>query len=126
MLQGIDSADTHHTANSFVYGPDGAIYYLRGVFHVNNVETPWGPASYSRSSGMYRWNPRTFEFGFHAGIGPNPHGISFDYWGYHYATDGTSGNAFQVIPSGGKFRMRKLLNKTMLLEGGGLRIDSAA
>ncbi|MFT7514179.1 MAG: glucose/arabinose dehydrogenase, partial [Candidatus Omnitrophota bacterium] len=112
MMQGIDSADTHHTANGFVYGPDGGLFYQRGVFHVSNVETPWGPPSHSTRSGMYRFNPRTHEFGFHANNSPNPHGVSFDYWGYHYATDGTGGNAFQVVPNGGGgFTMRKLLNK---------------
>src|SRR6185503_16874501 len=27
ILSGIDSADTHHTANSFVFGQDGGLYY---------------------------------------------------------------------------------------------------
>ncbi|MFT5128062.1 MAG: lysophospholipase L1-like esterase/glucose/arabinose dehydrogenase [Rhodothermales bacterium] len=112
MLQGIDSADTHHTANCFVYGPDGGIYYQRGVFHVSNVETPWGRASYSTKSGMYRFNPRTHEFGFHVSNAPNPHGISFDYWGYNYITEGTGGSAHQVVPNGGGgFTKRKLLQQ---------------
>ncbi|MDH3583737.1 MAG: GDSL-type esterase/lipase family protein [Phycisphaerae bacterium] len=114
VLHGIDSADTHHTANNFVYGPGGYIYYQRGVFHVSNVETPWKTAQKSGTSGMYRFNPRTYEFSFHANNSPNPHGISFDYWGYHYATDGTGGRAYQVKPNGkGGFSMRGLLKKTV-------------
>ena len=35
MLGGIDSADTHHAMNNFQYGPDGGLYYQRGVFHVS-------------------------------------------------------------------------------------------
>jgi len=38
-MQGIEAADTHHAANSFVYGPDGGMYWQRGVFIVENVET---------------------------------------------------------------------------------------
>ncbi|MBI1375695.1 MAG: hypothetical protein GC159_23550 [Phycisphaera sp.] len=114
LFHGIDSADTHHTANNFVYGPDGNFYYQRGVFHVSNVETPWETNQQSGTSGEYRFNPRTFEFSFHAKNGPNSHGISFDYWGYHFATDGTSGNAFQVKPDGkGGFKMQSLLKKTV-------------
>jgi azurin/lysophospholipase L1-like esterase/glucose/arabinose dehydrogenase len=113
LLQGLEAADTHHTANSFVYGPDGAIYWQRGVFIVENVETPWDVALHSGASGMYRFDPRRFTFNFHAAIGPNPHGISFDYWGYHFATDGTSGNAFQVVPGKKGFAMRELLTKTV-------------
>lgn len=111
MLQGIDSADTHHTMNAFVYGPDGGLYYQRGVFHVSNVETPWAPPQKSGASAMYRFDPRRHTFNFHASNSPNPHGISFDRWGYHYATDGTGGRAYQVHPSGKGFKMRKLLNK---------------
>lgn len=112
VLHGIDSADTHHTANNFVYGPDGGIYYQRGVFHVSNVETPWGPPHKSTTNGMYRFDPRTYEFSFHASNGPNPHGSGFDYWGYNFATDGTTGRAFQVVPdSKNGFTMRQLLEK---------------
>lgn len=115
LFSGLDSADTHHSANGFDYGPDGYIYYQRGIFNVSNVETPWGPAVLSVSkSGMYRFNPRTFRFSFHATNEPNPHGGDFDYWGYHFATDGTSGRAFQVRMDGeGSFKMHELLTKTV-------------
>lgn len=114
ILGGLDSADTHHTANGFDYGPDGYIYYQRGIFNVSNVETPWETAQFSGASGMYRFNPRTHRFRFHAENNPNPHGGDFDYWGYHYATDATSGNAFQVrMDVDGAFKMHPLLEKTV-------------
>ncbi len=114
IFHGLDSADTHHSANAFVYGPDGNFYYQRGVFHVSNVETPWMANQMHTNSAMYRFNPRTFEYSFHANNSPNPHGISFNYWGYQFATDGTGGNAYQVRPDGkGGFRMQKLLEKTV-------------
>ncbi|MCH2112180.1 MAG: GDSL-type esterase/lipase family protein [Planctomycetes bacterium] len=114
ILSGLDSADTHHAANNLIFGPDGFIYFQRGVFHVSNVESPWSTNQESTTSGMYRFNPRTSEFSFHAPNSPNPHGISFDYWGYHFATDGTGGRAFQVKPNGkGGFQMRKLLDHTV-------------
>ena len=114
LFSGIDSADTHHAANNFDDGPDGYIYYQRGVFHVSNVETPWAVASLSGKTGMYRFNPRTFRFAFHADNSPNPHGGDFDYWGYQFATDATSGRAFQVrMDGGGGFEMHELLEKTV-------------
>ena len=39
MLQGVSSADTHHSANAFVIGPDGGLYWSRGIFNVANMET---------------------------------------------------------------------------------------
>ena len=111
---GFGSADTHHSANNFVYGPDGFLYYQRGIFNVSNVETPWRANQESGEAGMYRFNPRTYEFSFHAENSPNPHGISFDYWGYHYATDATGGAAYQVKPNrDGTFGMRSLLEHTV-------------
>lgn len=114
IFHGLDSADTHHSANAFVYGPDGNFYYQRGVFHVSNVETPWMANQTHGNSAMYRFNPRTYEYAFHANNSPNPHGISFNYWGYQFATDGTGGNAYQVRPDlNGGFKMQTLLNKTV-------------
>ncbi|MFT4605754.1 MAG: azurin [Rhodothermales bacterium] len=114
LMGALGSADTHHSANNFVYGPDGFLYYQRGVFNVSNVETPWSTNQESNTSGMYRFNPRTSEFSFHAANPPNAHGTDFDYWGYHYATDATGGRAFQVKPNrDGTFSMRKLLENTV-------------
>jgi azurin/lysophospholipase L1-like esterase len=109
LFQGIGSEDTHHTANNLVYGPDGAIYWQSGIFLVHNHENPWSPSLQTGNSGMYRFDPRRYTIAFHAGNSPNPHGIAFDYWGYHYANDGTGGRSYQVVPQGNGFAMRELL-----------------
>ena len=111
LLQGTGSSDTHHSANNFVYGPDGAIYWQSGIFLRNAFEHPWGPALSTAASGMYRFDPRRFAISFHAANRPNSHGISFDYWGYHYATDGTSGRTYQVRPEANSFKMHELFKK---------------
>jgi putative membrane-bound dehydrogenase-like protein len=111
IAHGIGSADTHHAANNLVYGPDGGIYWQSGVFLRNNIEHPWGSSFNSGSSAMYRFDPRRFTIAEHGGNNPNPHGIAFDYWGYHYATDGTGGRAFQVRPEGSGWKMFPLLKK---------------
>jgi len=111
MLQGTDSADTHHGANNLVMGPDGGIYWQSGVFMQHNHEHPWGPSLQTGASAMYRFDPRRFTIAKHADNSPNPHGISFDSWGYHYATDGTGGRAYQVRPEGNGFKMYELLKK---------------
>ena len=111
VLQGLDSSDTHHGANNLIYGPDGGIYWQSGVFMQHNHEHPWGPSLQATSSAMYRFDPRRFTISKHADNSPNPHGTSFDYWGYHYATDGTGGRAYQVRPEGNSFKMYELLKK---------------
>jgi mono/diheme cytochrome c family protein/glucose/arabinose dehydrogenase len=111
LVQGIGSADTHHSANNFIIGPDGALYWQSGIFLQNNFEHPWGPSLASTASGMYRFDPRRHTITFHAGNSPNPHGTSFDYWGYQFANDGTGGRSFQVRPDGNGFKMFPLVNK---------------
>ena len=95
MLQGVSSADTHHSANAMLIGPDGWLYWSRGIFNVAAFETPTKTYR-SGSSGVHRFNPRTFEMEFHYPIGPNPHGDVFDRWGYQFANDGTSGTGGYV------------------------------
>lgn len=95
ILQGLSSADSHHSANAMVFGPDGWIYWSRGIFNVAAMETPTQTYR-SGTSGVHRFNPRTFEMEFHFPIGPNPHGDFFDTWGYQFANDGTSGTGSYV------------------------------
>ncbi|MCE9629516.1 MAG: HEAT repeat domain-containing protein [Planctomycetia bacterium] len=95
MLQGLDSADSHHSANAMLVGPDGWLYWSRGVFNVSAMETPTKTVR-SGATGVHRFNPRTFEVEFHFPIGPNPHGDVFDQWGYQFANDGTSGTGNYV------------------------------
>ncbi|MFT7489751.1 MAG: mono/diheme cytochrome c family protein/glucose/arabinose dehydrogenase [Candidatus Promineifilaceae bacterium] len=111
VLQGLGTADTHHAANNLVYGPDGGIYWQSGIFLVNNFEHPWGKSLNSGNSALYRFDPRQSTIGIIAGNNPNPHGTSFDRWGYCYANDGTGGNSFQVRPEGQGFKMHSLLQK---------------
>ena len=111
ILQGLGTADTHHAANNLVMGPDGGIYWQSGIFLVHNHETPWNQNLNIGGSGMYRFDPRTFAITPHAANSPNPHGTSFDYWGYCYANDGTGGKSYQVRPEGNGFKMHMLLTK---------------
>ncbi len=95
MLQGLSSADSHHSANAMLLGPDGWLYWSRGIFNIAAMETPTKTYR-SGESGVHRFNPRTFEMEFHFPIGPNPHGDVFDQWGYQFANDGTGGSGSYV------------------------------
>ncbi|MEM7313450.1 MAG: PVC-type heme-binding CxxCH protein, partial [Planctomycetota bacterium] len=95
VLQGVSSADTHHSANALVMGPDGWLYWSRGIFNVAAFETPT-KTHRTGQSGVHRFNPRTYEIEFHYPIGPNPHGDVIDRWGYQFANDGTSGTGGYV------------------------------
>ncbi len=92
VLMGLDSADSHHTANSLVYEPGGAILLSDGVFHRSQVETALGPVR-NIDGALFRFEPRTGKFETYAAYGfANPHGRAFDRWGNDIITDAT-GNA---------------------------------
>ena len=48
IVHGLDTADTHHTANSFVLDPGGALYFQEGTFHHSQVEDAVRPADAAR------------------------------------------------------------------------------
>jgi glucose/arabinose dehydrogenase/azurin len=94
VLMGIDSADSHHTANSLCLEPGGAIYLSDGVFHRTHVETALGPVR-NNDGAIYRFEPRTGKFETYISYGfANPHGRVFDYWGNDLVTDATGNENF--------------------------------
>jgi putative heme-binding domain-containing protein len=42
LFTGFGNQDTHHTLNTFAWGPDGYLYFNQGLFLTSNVETPRG------------------------------------------------------------------------------------
>ncbi|MCI0638708.1 MAG: HEAT repeat domain-containing protein, partial [Gemmataceae bacterium] len=97
VLSGLDSADTHHTANSFVLDPGGALYFQEGTFHHTQVETPWGPPARCANAGVFRYEPRNHKFDVYVNYGfANPHGHVFDRWGQDFVVDGTGANPWHA------------------------------
>jgi putative heme-binding domain-containing protein len=90
VLDGMDSADTHHSANSFTLDPGGALYWQEGTFHHTQVETPYGPPVRCINAGVFRYEPRTQKFDTYISSPfANPHGHVFDRWGQDIVVDGT-------------------------------------
>jgi azurin len=98
VLMGLDSADSHHTANSMCLDPGGATYLSDGVFHRTQVETDCGVVR-NQNGCIYRYEPRSQRFERYIDYGfANPHGRVFDYWGNDFITDAT-GNANYFGPA---------------------------
>lgn len=101
FLHGLSSGDTHHSANSFVLGPDGALYFQEGIFHRSSIETIFGPVR-SVDACAWRFEPRTWRVERYMPYDfLNPHGHVFDRWGQDFVTDGTTNENFWVAPMSG-------------------------
>lgn len=99
ILMGLDSADSHHTANAMAYGPGGDTFLSDGVFHRTQMETPFGPPVRNSDGCIYRWEPLTHKLERYIPYGfANPHGKVFDRWGNDIITDAT-GNANYFGPA---------------------------
>lgn len=95
LLHGLDTADTHHTANSFTLDPGGALYFQEGTFHHTQVETAWGPPQRVANGAVFRYEPRAQKFDVYVSHGfANPHGHVFDRWGNDIVVDGTGAVPF--------------------------------
>ena len=90
IIGGLDTADTHHAANSFTFDPSGSVYFQEGTFHHSQGETPWGPPVRVANGAVFKYEPRTGKFGLYTSYGfANPHGHAFNAWGDDIVVDGT-------------------------------------
>jgi glucose/arabinose dehydrogenase/lysophospholipase L1-like esterase len=95
LLHGFDTADTHHTINSFTFDGGGALYMQEGIFLRSQVESPWGPVNQQADGGVYRFEPRSWKFETYIPFNfPNPHGHVFDLWGRDIVFDATGGQPY--------------------------------
>lgn len=101
LIHGLSSADTHHGANSFVLGPDGALYFQEGIFHHSQVESIYGPVR-NNNGCVWRFEPRTFRVERYIPYNfANPHGHVFDRWGQGFMADGTGNQNYYALPFSG-------------------------
>ena len=90
VIGGLDTADTHHTSNSFTFDPSGTLYFQEGTFHHSQGETPWGPPARVANGAVFKYEPRTGKFGLYTSYSfANPHGHAFGRWGDDIVVDGT-------------------------------------
>jgi len=98
LIHGLDTADTHHTANSFALDPGGAVYFQEGTFHHSQIETPWGAPRRVANGAVFRYEPRAQKIDVYVSFGfANPHGHIFDRWGQDVVWDGTGAQPYHAV-----------------------------
>lgn len=96
LLSGFGNGDSHQTINTFVWSPDGQMFFGQGDGCESRVETPWG-ASNLFQAGFYRLRPRRLQLHplLDDFMGPgNPWGVGFNEWGQIFSIDGAGGVTF--------------------------------
>ena len=88
LLDGFGYQDTHETLNSFLWGPDGWLYGIQGVFNTARIGKPGVPPSDRPElrAGVWRFHPVRREFEIFAHGGSNPWGLDYDEHGQIFMT----------------------------------------
>src|SRR5882762_5187454 len=108
LLTGFGYQDTHECLNSFLWGPDGWLYGIQGVFNSARIGRPGAPEEekVELRAGVWRYHPVRREFEVFAHGGSNPWGIDYDergqlfmthcrsYWGRGLTTHVIQGGQF--------------------------------
>ncbi len=99
LLTGFGTADTHHTLNTFRWGPDGSLYFNQGIYIQSTVETPFGPR---QLFGGCIWQLRTdrlrLEVYDRSILPNNTWGHIFDQWGQSIISSAWPGALNVVLP----------------------------
>ncbi len=108
LLDGFGYQDTHECLNSFLWGPDGWLYGIQGVFNLAHIGKPGAPEDQRQElrAGVWRYHPVRHKFEVFAHGGSNPWGLDFDARGQLFMTHCRSywgrGGTTHVI-QGGQF-----------------------
>jgi putative heme-binding domain-containing protein len=99
LLTGFGTQDTHHTLNTFRWGPDGALYFNQGVYIKSTVETPWGPRKHF---GGCIWRLRTdrlrLDVNDRSILDNNTWGHVFDAWGRSFVASAWPDGINLILP----------------------------
>jgi putative membrane-bound dehydrogenase-like protein len=88
LLDGFGYQDTHETLNSFLWGPDGWLYGIQGVFNTARIGKPGVPVSQRPElrAGVWRYHPVRHVFEIFAHGGSNAWGLDYDEHGQLFMT----------------------------------------
>ena len=88
LLDGFGYQDTHECLNSFLWGPDGWLYGIQGVFNLAHIGKPGAKDSERTElrAGVWRYHPVRHEFEVFAHGGSNPWGLDYDEHGELFMT----------------------------------------
>ena len=96
LMSGFGNGDSHQTANSLVWSPEGDLYFCQGDGIESRIETPHGVSSLFQA-GVFRLRPQTMQLDglLDDFMGPgNPWGVAFDDYGQSVVIDGAGGISY--------------------------------
>lgn len=84
LLTGFGRTDTHELPNNLIWGPDGWLYGLNGVF--NHCSITHQGTTHKFNCALWRYHPRTKKFELFAEGTSNPWGLDYDHHGNFFVS----------------------------------------
>jgi putative membrane-bound dehydrogenase-like protein len=102
LLDGWGYQDTHETLNSFLWGPDGWLYGVQGVFTHSKVGKPGTPEEDRTplNACVWRYHPVRHEFEIFAHGTSNPWGLDYNEHGEFFTTACVIPHLYHIVPGG--------------------------
>src|SRR5688500_4415928 len=100
ILTGFGRADTHELPNSLIWGPDGWLYGMNGVFNPSKVKDPASDKVYHFTCAIWRYHPTTKKFELFAEGTSNPWGLDYNRQGEWFLSCCVIDHLFHMTQSG--------------------------
>ncbi|MFO0880974.1 MAG: PVC-type heme-binding CxxCH protein, partial [Gemmataceae bacterium] len=98
IVTGFGRTDTHELPNSFVWGPDGWLYGLNGVFNYSNIRHRG--KDFAFTCALFRVHPRTREFQLFCEGTSNPWGLTLNENGSFFVSACVIDHLWHLVESG--------------------------
>lgn len=99
-LRGFGLEDTHSTANSMKFGPDGWLYGANGSTTTGRVESDGSPPVEFQGQMIWRYHPTTKQFEIFAEGGGNTYSLEIDSKGRVFSGTNAGGTRGMYYPQG--------------------------
>ena len=100
LFTGFGREDTHELPNNLIWGPDGWLYGMNGVFNPAKVKSPGDGKTYEFTCAIWRYHPKTKVFELFAEGTSNPWGLDFNRQGDWFISCCVIDHLFHMTQSG--------------------------
>ena len=100
LFTGFGREDTHELPNNLIWGPDGWLYGMNGVFNPATVTSPGDGKTYKFTCAIWRYHPKTKVFELFAEGTSNPWGLDFNRQGDWFLSCCVIDHMFHMTQSG--------------------------
>ena len=102
VLSGFGTEDTHHVIHGFRWDNAGRLNFMQGIYIGSRIETPHGTVV-GLASKLWQLRTESMKLTTYCSGLVNPWGVTWNYYGQTFLTDGAGGEGVNFAPPGVAF-----------------------